>query len=254
MTATVTSGAGGTGSALTFVSAEYGTDSFVSVKKLPGTTGGDFWATYDQLGATATAIQRDSGEDVLALVNGSVALGKGTTVRLNSSALNVELKLTEDFATTLTSKSFEITGGGALFQIGPKVSTTQQISFGIQSVAASHLGDSNTGFLSSIVSGGDNSLVNRQTRQASEIIEKAITQIAVMRGRLGAFERNTLQTNVRSLQIALENVTASESQIRDADFAAETAELTRAQLLNQVGTTVLATANNNAANVLSLLQ
>ena len=252
--ATVTSGAGGAGSALTFVSSDYGSDAFVSVKKLPGSTGGDFWTTYDQLGATGTAVERDTGEDVLALINGSIALGEGTRVRLNSSALNVELKLTDDFATTLTTKSFDITGGGALFQIGPVVSTTQQISFGIQSIAASHLGDSTTGFLNTIVSGGDNSLVNGQTRQASDIIEKSITQIAVMRGRLGAFERNTLQTNVRSLQIALENVTASESQIRDADFAAETAELTRAQLLNQVGTTVLATANNNAANVLSLLQ
>jgi len=254
VTALVTSGAGGAGSALTFVSSEFGTDAFVSVKQLPGTSGGQFWTTYDQLGASATAAQRDTGEDVLALINGSLALGDGTTVRLNSSALNVELQLTDAFATTLGTRAFDITGGGALFQIGPKVSTTQQISFGIQSVAASHLGDSTTGFLSSIVSGGDNSLVNNKAREASDIIERAITQVAVMRGRLGAFERNTLQTNVRSLQIALENVTASESQIRDADFAKETAELTRAQLLNQVGTTVLATANNNAANVLSLLQ
>ena len=75
-----------------------------------------------------------------------------------------------------------------------------------------------------------------------------------MRGRLGAFERNTLQTNVRSLQIGLENITASESKIRDADFASETANLTRAQILNQAGTSVLATANASAQNVLALLQ
>ena len=254
VTALLTSGAGGTGSALTFVSADYGTDAFVSVTKLPGTSGGDFWATYDQLGASATQTQRDTGEDVLALINGSLALGDGTTVRLNSSALNVELQLTEDFATTLGTRSFDITGGGAMFQIGPVVSTNQQISFGIRSVAASHLGDSTVGFLSSIVSGGDNSLINSRSRPASEIIEKAITQVSVMRGKLGAFERNTLMTNIRSLEIALENVTASESQIRDADFAEETASLTRSQLLSQVGTTVLATANSNAANVLTLLQ
>ena len=62
------------------------------------------------------------------------------------------------------------------------------------------------------------------------------------------------QTNVRSLQIGLENITASESKIRDTDFASETAELTRAQILNQAGTSVLATANSTAQNVLALLQ
>jgi flagellin len=70
---------------------------------------------------------------------------------------------------------------------------------------------------------------------------------------LGAFERNTLQTNVRSLQAGLENLTAAESTIRDADFAKETSELTRAQVLTSSSTTVLATANAQAQNVLQLL-
>ena len=75
-----------------------------------------------------------------------------------------------------------------------------------------------------------------------------------MRGRLGAFERNTLQTNGRSLQIGLENIMSSESKIRDADFAVETAALSRAQILQQAGTSVLATANASAQGVLRLLQ
>jgi flagellin len=75
-----------------------------------------------------------------------------------------------------------------------------------------------------------------------------------MRGRLGAFERNTLQTNARSLQIGLENIMSSESKIRDADFAIETAALSRAQILQQAGTSVLATANASAQGVLRLLQ
>jgi flagellin len=74
-----------------------------------------------------------------------------------------------------------------------------------------------------------------------------------MRGRLGAFEKNTLDTNLASMQVELENVTSSESSIRDADFAVETAALTRAQILTQAGTSVLATANSTPQNVLSLL-
>jgi len=50
------------------------------------------------------------------------------------------------------------------------------------------------------------------------------------------------------------NLTAAESQIRDTDFASETAALTRAQVLQQAGTQTLSLANNNAQNVLSLLQ
>ena len=88
----------------------------------------------------------------------------------------------------------------------------------------------------------------------SQIIERAIRQVAVLRGRLGAFEKNTLETNINSLSVALENVTASESSIRDADFAQETAALTRAQILTQAGTSVLATANSTPQSVLSLLQ
>jgi len=255
VTATLTSGAGGAAtSAIQFTSLDFGSDAFTSVRKLPGTTGGDFFITHDAIGAGASAVSRDNGEDVLALINGNLALGDGTKIKLNSTALNVEMQLTDDFAQTATSKSFTITGGGATFQLGPVVETSQQISFGVQSVAASHLGNSTDGFLTSVVSGGDNSLVNGNYREASAIVEEAITQVSVLRGKLGAFERNTLQTNIRSLQIALENVTASESQIRDADFAAETAALTRAQLLSNVGTSVLATANANAANVLNLLQ
>ena len=75
----------------------------------------------------------------------------------------------------------------------------------------------------------------------------------VIRGRLGAFEKNVLQTNVRSLQAAFENLSASESKIRDADFATETSALTRAQILQSAGTTVLQLANASSQQVLQLL-
>ena len=89
--------------------------------------------------------------------------------------------------------------------------------------------------------------------QASNIIATAIDEVSIMRGRLGAFERNTLSTNVRSLQAAYENLTSSASVIRDADFAEETSNLTRAQILNQASTSVLGLANQQASQVLSLL-
>ncbi|MEX0741454.1 MAG: flagellin, partial [Phycisphaeraceae bacterium] len=253
--ASVVDGEAGTDDALKFESTGYGTDAFVSVQRVPGSDGGAFWETHDDVGATAIAANRDTGEDVTALINGSIAEGKGLNVALNTGALKLDMELDETLAQTLGSpESFTLIGGGTTFQLGPNVESSQQVNFGIGSMSANRLGNSLTGYLSSIVSGGANSLTNGKAAEASRIIDGAITQVSVTRGRLGAMERNTLQTNVRSLQTSLENLSAAESRIRDADFAKETSALTRAQILTSVGTNVLTTANNSAQNVLQLLQ
>lgn len=142
-----------------------------------------------------------------------------------------------------------------MFQVGPHINTSEQVGLGIDSMTASNLGSiSAGGFLNEVSTGGASSLVSGNLLSASKIIEEAITQVSELRGRLGAFERNTLDTNMNSLRITLENVTAAESSIRDADFAAETAALTRAQILVSAGTSVLAMANAAPQAILSLLQ
>lgn len=240
------------GSGLVFSSIGFGSDAFVSVQKIPGQTSGGFFDTLDALDGNSA--QRDTGEDVLALINGSLAIGDGTKIGLRTSALNIELTLTDAAATTPgQTHNFSINGGGALYQIGQRVNSAQQANFGVPSVAASRLGNATVGFLNSIKTGGPNSLIAGRAREASDIIDAATDQITSLRGRIGAFERNTLQSALRSQQVALENLTASESQIRDTDFAKETAELTRAQVLVQAGTSTLAIANSSAQSVLSLL-
>jgi len=104
------------------------------------------------------------------------------------------------------------------------------------------------------VTGGKASIAGGNAAAASQIVQEAINQVAVLRGKLGAFESNTLDTNADSLNVALENVTSAESTIADADFAQETSNLTRAQILEQAGTSVLATANSTPQNILTLLQ
>jgi flagellin len=243
-------------SGLYFNSIDYGSDAFVSVRKIG--SGGAFFNTYSGPGGSAT--QRDTGRNVSAIINGALATGNGTSVSLNTPALAIDVDLSEAFATAVTGtpSSFNITGGGAMFQLGPSITTTQQVGIGIQSVAASRIGGTSIAgarfFLDSIKSGQTNSLVQGRNAEASEVLDAAIAEVSLLRGRLGAFERNTLQTNSRSLQIGLENITSSESKIRDTDFAAETAAMTRAQILQQAGTSVLATANSSAQNVLQLLQ
>ncbi|MGI9013350.1 MAG: flagellin [Phycisphaerales bacterium] len=242
-------------SGLTFNSIEYGSDDFVSVRKLG--EGGDFFAVADAQNGSIK--QRDAGADVVAIINGALARGNGLEVSTNSPSLSVNLLLDATYAQAIgVTKSFTITGGGSIFQLGPTVNSNQQVNIGINSVAATRLGgatiEGTRYFLDSIKSGGSNALTEGGAASAATIIDNAITEISVQRGRLGAFERNTLQTNMRSLQVSLENITSSESKIRDADFAAETSALTRAQILVQAGTSVLATANASSQNVLALLQ
>jgi flagellin len=120
-------------------------------------------------------------------------------------------------------------------------------------VNTARLGGS-SGKLYQLGTGGDASLSTDNLDVAAAIVEEAINQVTSLRGRLGAFQRTSLETNKNALSDTLTNLTDAESAIRDADFAAETAALTRAQILVQSGTTVLQIANSNPQNVLALLQ
>lgn len=268
-------------SGMVFRATEYGADEFVSVRRLnsPEDPADDTFQTYAfvdgtpvdpattpfpwaQVGTTLTEAQRDKGQDVQALINGALATGNGLTVTLNSTNLSAKVLLNEGLATRPgESSSFVITGGGSLFQLGGEVTAQQQINIGVKSVAASNLGatlsDGVVEFLSSLKTGQSNSLRKSNQRRdfsaASEILESAIDDVSVLRGRMGALERNTLQTNVRSLQASVENLSASLSQLRDADFALETSLLTRAQILQSSGLSALALANQSSQSILQLL-
>lgn len=271
-------------SGLVFRSTEYGSDAFVSVRRLGGPSdptsdswdmfrfndgepvvvGSPFgWATL--IGANdIVPAQRDVGRDVSALINGNLAAGRGLRAILNTPTLGIEADLTASVATdpSLAPTSFYITGGGALFQLGPDVTALQQATIGIGSVSASKLGgtlvNGSLQFLSSLKDGEGNSIRDSIARggdftASQTILAKALDEVTLMRGRLGAFERNVLDPNQRALQSQFENLTASESLIRDADFAVETSKLTRAQILSSAGTSALTLANQQSQQVLQLL-
>jgi flagellin len=90
-------------------------------------------------------------------------------------------------------------------------------------------------------------------RNALASIDAALSQVSGARATLGATQ-NRFSSVVSSLQTTAENLTASRSRIQDADFAAETAAMTKAQILQQAGTAMVAQANSAPQNVLSLLR
>jgi flagellin len=96
--------------------------------------------------------------------------------------------------------------------------------------------------------------LTKDVTRASAIVDQVINKVTTLRGRLGAFQRTALESNTVSLNDTLSNLNEAQSTIRDADFAKESANLTRAQILVQSGTSVLGIANQSSQSVLSLLR
>jgi flagellin len=191
-----------------------------------------------------------AGDDVIATVNGITAQGNGNTLSVNTGTLSMSATMVAD---ATGDSTFTITGGGATFQLGATINTNNQARLGLQSVDTGSLGGVD-GLLYQLASDGDTSLTSGDLTTASKIVTEALDQITSIRGRLGAFQSSTLESNSATLSDTVTALTNAQSVIQDADFAAETANLTRAQILVQSGTAVLKIANKNPENVLTLLQ
>ncbi|MDR1480557.1 MAG: flagellin [Planctomycetaceae bacterium] len=227
---------------LVFESVNAGSNQKVSVRAVAGK-----FEVHDLYGNLVDYVV---GTDAVVTVNGVKMKGEGDRVSVAGSILNMETVLGEsvwagDFF------NFTITGGGALFQVGPDIVTAQQIRLGIQSVSTANLGGI-AGKLYQLRSGNNAELIT-DTKLADRIIEEAILAISMLRGRLGATQRSSLEPTIASLQDNLTQITTAESQISNADFAEESSRLTRAQILVQAGTRTLSIANQLPQYAASLL-
>ncbi len=220
-------------------SGAFGSKQFVSLKAISG--------TFAPTAGTA------NGRDAKVNVNGAAAQADGVAVSFRSANLDLSFNLGSINTSTGTT-NFYVTGGGARFSLGSKVTETDKASIGLSSVSTGSLGDSISGFLSSLQSGQTNALAATNLVGAQKIIDSAVKQVSNLRGRLGAFQKFTIGSTVNALNVAYENASAAESAIADTDFAAETAKLTRAQILSQAATTVLTQANSSPQQALSLLR
>jgi flagellin len=232
--------ASGNSSGLTLNSANFGSSQFVSVK----TTAGAF--AFDDTS--------NKGTDATVTVNGSEASVQGLHVTYNTVGLDLQLDLAKGLNVAASTESFYITGGGANFQIGSQVNDANRASIGIINVSTASLGDATDGYLDSLGTGAPNSLTSANLPTAQLILNQAISQVADLRGRLGAFQDYTIGSTVSALNVAYENSSAAESSIEDTNFASETSNLTRAQILSQAATTVLAQANSAPQQALTLLK
>jgi len=222
-------------------SSDYGSEAFAAADIISEGVNGRF--------ADLLSARRATGTDIVASVNGMLANGRGNTLSLNTALLSMTATVNDGSSTDF---SFVITGGGAVFQLGPDVVSAQQSRIGIPSVNTAKLGGRH-GRLYQLASGEAASLENDPTT-AMRIVDEVLTKVNTLRGRLGAFQKTTVETNNKTLTDTVENLVSAESLIRDADFASETAALVRGQILVQSGTAVLAIANRNPEAVLALLR
>jgi flagellin len=233
------------------LSTSYGTGQFVSVSSNNTTS----FSTKDKNSVTSTS---NYGRNATLTVNGTAAVSDGLTVKaVFGDLLDVNFTLNSTINTTGKSKTFGISGGGATFSLGAQVNTANTASIGIGNLNTGSVGkfvQSGTVYTLSDLGSGKTAAVNTgDATLAQSIVTQAIQDVSVLRGRLGAFQKNVLGSTINSLNVALENVSSSESAIRDTDFASETSNLTRNQILVQAATSVLSTANQSPQAVLKLL-
>ncbi len=223
-------------------------------------------ATVDVVSDTAAAANSsgfgtttvsDTGVDIVGTIGGTSFNGVGNVLTASSGAaqgLSVQLATSGSDATaTVTGAqgSVSVTDNSLVFQIGPNQNQTAKVSITKVNPSSLGAGVANNQF------GNLNSIDITTTSGANDsigVIDAAIDEVTNLRGDLGAFQQNTLESTANNLRATLENTTNAESVIRDTDFAAEIANFTRQQVLVQAGTSVLSNANQQPQLVLSLLR
>ncbi|MBF0280381.1 MAG: flagellin [SAR324 cluster bacterium] len=194
------------------------------------------------------------GRDVQGTINGEAAVGTGqllTGRKGNPSTSGLTVRINEDVPLRQIVGQVKVEQNALKFQVGGNEG---------QTVSVNLIDTSSTQMARRIVnSSGFSSLADVDVRSGQgaqdtiRLADKAIDELSSNRGDLGAFQRNTLESNLSSLRIASENLTAAESTLRDADMAKELTEFTKNQILSQTATAQLAQANALPQNVLTLL-
>ncbi len=233
---------------------QFGSDASIDVVSDTAAGGA---GTTSGFGSSTTSV---TGTDIAGTIGGNAATGKGR-VLTGTAGLSegVQLQVAVDAADATTTVGgtgdtsqgdVSVTSNALVFQIG--ANKGQTVSIAIDSVAATGLG---TGVAdNSFSSLNDIDVTSAANAQDTlGIIDSAIDEISNLRGTLGAFQGNTLESTANNLRTTLENTVNAESVIRDTDFAEEISNFTNSQVLVQAGTSVLSSANQSSQLILSLL-
>jgi len=201
---------------------------------------------------THSILQRMRDLSVQASSTGSQDTDARTAAQTEFTQLNAEL---DRIATTTAfggQKLLDPTNAyNGTFQVGANTTSADQIAVNLTTAAFGSV-TGVTGFDSTGLGVVSLDLVTAASA-AITAIDTAIKGISTARATLGAYQ-NRFEHTINNLSTAVENLSASESRIRDTDMAQEMVSFTRSQILTQAGTSMLAQANQAPQNVLSLLR
>jgi len=220
----------------------------------------DSGATAAVVGFLAAGSTGSAGVALSVTVNGSATSVSAGSQNLNnqvtfagSEGLTFAVNVSNGAVLFNTSTTVSVTDNGLIFQVGANAGETVKIS--VDKSTSSSLGSGVSGLTTGVT---NLSLIDVSSfdgaQDALKVVDKAINEITTLRGKLGAFQQQTLESGANNLRTTLENTVAAESVIRDTDFAKETADFSKFQVLMQVGTSVLSNANSSAQLALALLR
>ena len=189
----------------------------------------------------------------------AVQASNGTISDTNRSQLQKEVdQLTQEISRTVQTTEFNgtklLSGSSSLtFQVGYSGSADNQVSVTTTNLAQAGSAGLNS-YNSTLTNTGTVNITTQSGASAAlALLDADIAQVSNLRSTFGAVQ-NRFEAVISNLNNFVENLSASRSRIVDADFAAETAQLTRNQILVQAGTAVLSQANQLPQNALSLLR
>jgi len=207
---------------------------------------------------TATAAGNLSGLSINGKAIAAVKVAVGDTgadvQKKLASAINESMDQTGVFASIDSTGKLQLESvkAGQDFSISGTLSAVAGITTDVSGIANATVAANVTATGSRFLKDLDISDFTGAQR-ALEIVDKALTAVSGSRAEMGAIQ-NRFTSTIANLSTTSENLSASRSRIRDADYAKETAELTRTQILQQAGTAMLAQANQVPQNVLNLLK
>ncbi len=223
------------GNNIALTSTEYGSDKAVQLTTSAGVIN------------SAAGSASDVGEDAVATV--SYTVSGATTTAAFSRGKGLELRDNSGNVVNLNASANSVSDKGNVLQV---FSNASQFQIGANAGQTVALNLSNAS--SSSLGLGSIDITGSSVQSALDAIDSAINTVSTNRATIGSFMKNTLESNVRALGVAKENLAATESSIREVDVAQEMTNYTKLQILQQSGISMLAQANSAPQSVLSLLR
>ena len=206
---------------------------------------GEYKAKIDgnEITLKVAGTETDLSDASVTVSGGTLYTETGTTDKLTTHATNLAAKESDLALKNATGEGGSLTVGGNTYNIDSAGTVTD--------TSNKQMYVKNAGTTGAKLVTQDNA--SEATRNQLDVLDKAIAQVDTLRGDLGAVQ-NRFDSTITNLGNTVNNLTSARSRIEDSDYATEVSNMSRAQILQQAGTSVLAQANQTTQNVLSLLR